>query len=124
MPINLKLIRNIFVIILLFTFIDILSHTYLETNYSLYEVPQDYYLNKVLYGVPLLLFAFFIYGNFLEKSFKGEYTKTFILTSITVLGLQYRYYYLYSSKFNVTVLILHYVILAAIIYFAEEKKYL
>src|SRR3990167_2019808 len=124
MSINMKIIRNIFVIILLFTFADALGHKYLEVNYNMYEVPQDYYLNKVLYGVPLLLLAFFIYENFLEKSFKGEYTRTFILTSITVLGLQYRYYYTYSSRFNVTVLILHYVILAAIIYFAEEKKYL
>lgn len=124
MPINLKIIRNIFMIILLFTLIDVLSHKYLEANYSLYEVPQDYYLNKVLYGVPLLLLAFFIYENFLEKLFNGEYTRTFILTSITVLGLQYRYYYTYSSKFNVTVLILHYIILAAIIYFAQENKYL
>lgn len=122
MKMNFKQFENIVIIILIFTLLDFLGHIYLEKNYSLEKIPDNYFLNKVLYGVPILVIAVWLWGNNYIR-FQGEYAKIFILTLIVVLALQFRYYNLYSKRFNYIVLILHYLILAPILYyFIEHQK--
>lgn len=116
-------LKYIVLIILLFTALDYVGHSILETSYQLDKVPASYFTNKILYGIPILLIAVWLWDKKIINFGKGKYFKTFILTAIVVLALQFRYYYQYSSNFNYAIIILHYIILAPLIYwFIEEKK--
>lgn len=104
-------------IILLFTGADWVGHQYLQTHNYLQVVPAYYYTNKIIFGT-ILLFA-----SLLIIKIK-DYKSVFLITAIIVGLLQTRYLYIYNQKFNITVMILHYVILAPLLYIAQKYNYI
>lgn len=116
-----RLFFGVAAIIIIFTLADYFGHTYLEKNYNLSKVPSYYYSHKIYFGVPILLIAILLIDYFNSLT---EYPRIFMLTAVTVLLLQFRYIYIYSPKFNYTVIIMHYIILVPIIYYFQEKQYI
>lgn len=109
-----------FVIIIIFTIADYYSHKYLEDKYDLDVVGEQYYFNKILYGTPWIFFALLSIDKIITLSY---YHRIYVISSIVVWSLQFRYLYQYNSKFNFTILVLHYILLTPIIYFAEKRGY-
>jgi hypothetical protein len=106
MKINYKnLLRDFFIIlgiILLFTFFDYLVHLISHE----YSVPTRYFPNKILYGT---IFAFISY---LFVKNKKPLVKSLIISLITVILLQIRYFLEgYSLYFVILFLFIHFIIL-------------
>lgn len=120
--VTLNQLKNIVIIILIFTHMDFIGHRILQSQYNLEIVPQNYYINKIIYGTLILTIAIFLWDRGYIRFSNTIYGKTFVLSTITVLALQLRYYNLYSSRFNIVVIILHYVILASLLYYFIEKQ--
>lgn len=116
------LVKSVVLIIVIFAVVDFFGHKYLEKNSHLEVVQDRYFINKLIYGIPLLLVAVFAVGFFATSL--QLYQRILLMTLIVVLGIQFRYYLLYSLRFNFYVVVMHYLILAPLIYFAEEKKWL
>ncbi len=101
-----------FIIILAFTAIDYLFHTY-----TAHAVPSYYFTNKVLFGTAYLFLALVLMPRKLSII-----TKSAIATAATVLLLQTRYLFAYSLKWNAEVVLAHLIILGAITYLAYKSK--
>jgi len=103
------------IIVLIFTGLDYLGHKFLETNVHLDIVNQQYYINKILFGIPILLVAFYLYDKLGFNWTKIQ--RTFLYTAILVFALQTRYSYTYSLTSNYYILTLHFVIVYPLIYY-------
>lgn len=114
------LFRTSVFIISLFMLGDYYGHMYLESHQSLQVVPTYYFVNKLLYGVPLFI------GGLYVASLLGftDFKKPLITTALVVLGLQFQYWSMYDVKFNLMVMGLHAVVLFPIAYFSDYKKWL
>ncbi len=92
----------IFVIILLFAFVDFLFHSLSEE----YAVPPRYFPNKILYGT---IYGFII---FLLVRKQSPFTKSLLFSLIVDISLQTRYFLEgYPLDFVFLFLILHFLIL-------------
>lgn len=107
----------IFVIILIFAFIDFLLHSLSEE----YAVPPRYFPNKIMYGT---IYGFFIF-LFVRK--QSPFIKSFLFSLIVDVSLQTRYFLEgYPLDFVFLFLILHFIILfpvsLAFFKLIEQKK--
>ena len=116
-----KLIMLVALIIGIFTAADYVGHKILENSAGLVEVPSKYYVNKLLYGIPILLITILLLDKLNFQSFRRDWPRAFVLATITVLALQIRYAQLYSSKFNYWIIALHYIILTPTIFFVSRR---
>ena len=117
---NWETTKTVALIITVFFLLDYLGHYYLEEHNQLDKVPDYYYVHKILYGLPILYIGLFSVSFFQLDIFK----KSLALAAIVVLSLQFQYLKLYSSKFNLYVLILHIIILFPLTYFAYKKSWI
>lgn len=86
----LEVIFRIFLLISAFTSIDIIYHYLYETNFNLYVVPMSYYLNKILIGTILGIFAYYMINFWLK--WKYSYKKMSVFSLFIVVILQIRYF--------------------------------
>ncbi len=94
--------------VFIFDFIDFLFHG-LSPAYS---VPERYFRNKEIYGT---IIAFITY-LFVQK--KSLWTRVFIVTAVTTILLQMRYYLEgYPLGFVLGFLVIHALILIFVLYF-------
>lgn len=87
----LEVVFRMFLLISAFTSLDIIYHYLYENNFNLYVVPISYYLNKILIGVILGVFAYYII-NYMLKWTKYSYKKLSLFSLFIVVILQIRYF--------------------------------
>ncbi len=93
---------SVFIIILIFTLIDILVHSLSEE----YAVPDYYFRNKIISGT---IIGFVTY-LFIKKS--GLFIKSLILSAVVSILLQIRYFLEgYPLKFVIKFLFFHFLML-------------
>ena len=112
----LETIFRMFILISTFTAIDMIYHYLYETNYNLYAVPLTYYLNKILIGTILGIFAFYMI-NYLLKWRKYSYKKLSLFSAFIVIILQIRYFTTghFTLFQNIVIGFAHYFILIGIV---------
>ena len=92
----------IFLIILIFTFIDFLIHSLKEG----WSVPDYYFRNKIIFGSIIGLITYFFVKN------KRLLIKSLIFSVVVSILLQIRYFLEgYSIKFVIEFLAIHFIIL-------------
>jgi len=115
---NLVLIfASIFIIILIFTLIDVVVHSLSEE----YSVPDYYFRNKIIFGT---IIGFITY-LFIKKN--GLFVKSLIFSAVVSILLQIRYFLEgYSLKFVIEFLFFHFLMLlpASLIIFRIFDKFL
>lgn len=101
-----------FIIVLAFSAVDYLFHTY-----TAHIVPYYYFPDKLLFGTVYLFLALYL----MQKKFTAI-TKTITATIATVLLLQTRYLFIYNLKWNAEVMLAHLIILGAFTYTAVRMN--
>ena len=110
-----EIIFRIFLLISTFISVDMVYHYLYETNYNLYAVSTDYYLNKLWIGVFLGIIAYYIINYWLKWT-KYSYKKLSLFSMIIVVPLQIRYFMTghFTLFQNIVIGFAHYFILISI----------
>jgi uncharacterized membrane protein len=99
----------ILAVILLFTLVDYFTHQ-LRAEYA---VPSWYFRNKIIFGTIIAFITWLFVRN------KSPGVKALVISAVTSILLQIRYYLLgYSLDFVLLFLVIHFLILLSVSYLA------
>ena len=90
-------------------------------KYPLFNVQNVYFVNKLIY-FPIIYFVLLSFFDIIKLK---NYMLIFIISAVTVIVLQIRYFFIYDVIFNVIVMIVHYVLIEIPTYimFKNYKDY-
>lgn len=106
---------RMFLLISGFLGIDLIYHYIYETNFNLYVVPVSYYLNKLFYGLPLAIIAYYVVNNLLKLKYGYKKTSIFALIVVVPLGINYFMTGHFNPAQNIVVVIAHYFMIESLL---------